>query len=121
MRIMWNMAGGLSFSAGVIGAFLPIVPTVPFMLLAAFCFARGSNRFHRWLVDHPRFGPPIRDWQDRGVIRPRAKMAALVAMAASLAPPFILGLPGYLLAVQATVLVAVAVYIVTRPDGTEAP
>lgn len=119
MRVIWNVAGGVAFTIGTVGAFLPLLPTVPFMLLAAFCFARGSERFHRWLLGS-RFGPPIRDWQERGVIRPRAKLAALVAILASLVPPLMLGLPLWAIGLQALVLAGVAVFILTRPDGNAA-
>ena len=59
MRTLWTLAGFFCFGLGFIGAFLPLLPTVPFMLLAAYCFARGSERFHEWLITHPTFGPPV--------------------------------------------------------------
>ncbi|MEL6196524.1 MAG: YbaN family protein, partial [Pseudomonadota bacterium] len=82
-RLIWTSAGWIAFGLGALGVALPLLPTVPFMLLAAFCFARGSDRFHDWLVEHPRFGPPIQDWRSSGVIRPRAKRLAVVAIAFS--------------------------------------
>ncbi|MEM1160041.1 MAG: YbaN family protein, partial [Pseudomonadota bacterium] len=72
MKILWTLAGWAAFGLGLLGAALPLLPTVPFMLLAAFCFARGSERFHRWLMNHPRFGPGIRDWQAHRAISRRA-------------------------------------------------
>ena len=87
------------------------------MLLAAFCFARGSEPFHRWLVHHPRFGPPIRDWQAHGAISRRAKRAAVLAIAATFAVSLLIGLPASALAIQAAVLACVLVFILTRPDG----
>ena len=70
MRRLWTIAGWTAFGFGVLGVALPLLPTVPFMLLAAFCFARGSDRFHHWLMNHSRFGPQIHDWYAAGVIRP---------------------------------------------------
>jgi len=54
--------GWLAFATGILGIVLPLLPTTPFMLLAAALFARSSPRFHRWLLAHPWFGPPIEDW-----------------------------------------------------------
>ncbi len=77
MRTLWTLLG-LSFTAiGIIGVFVPLLPTTPFLLLAVVCFERGSPRFHRWLLEHPLFGPPILDWQRNRVIRPRAKVLAI--------------------------------------------
>src|SRR3546814_9486288 len=61
------------------------MPTTVFLLIALWAFARGSPRFHTWLYTHPRFGPPLQAWDRHGVIRPGAKVVAIVAMAASLA------------------------------------
>ena len=67
---------------GTIGIFLPIMPTVPFLLLATFCFARSNPVWEQRLLDHPRYGPPLRQWRERRAISRRAKQGALVAMAA---------------------------------------
>lgn len=82
---MFNIGGGTALLVGLVGAFLPLLPTVPFLLLAAFCFARGNPRAERWLVDHPQFGPHIIAWRTHGAISPRGKRAALVALAISAA------------------------------------
>ena len=117
MRSLWIIAGLISTGLGVIGAFLPLLPTVPFLLLAAACFARGSERLHDWLMAHPRFGPPIADWRDGGAISPASKRAALVAIALSFAIPLALGASLWIVAVQAVALGAVTVFILTRPGG----
>lgn len=67
---------------GTIGIFLPIMPTVPFLLLATFCFARSNPVWEQRLLDHPRYGPPLRQWRERRAISRRAKQGALAAMAA---------------------------------------
>ncbi len=118
MRNLWIIAGLISLGAGIIGAFLPLLPTVPFLLLSAACFARGSDRLHDWLLSHPRLGPPIADWRDGGAIRPAAKRAALIAIALSFAIPLALGTTGWVVVVQVVVLTAVAVFILTRPGGS---
>jgi len=63
---------------GIAGMFLPILPTTPFILLAAFCFSRGSQRLHHWLRNNPHFGKIIRDWEEHRAIRTRAKFMATV-------------------------------------------
>lgn len=117
IRSLWTAAGVLSFAIGAIGAVLPLLPTVPFMLLAAFCFARGSERFHLWLLDHPRFGPAIRNWQAHGAISRRAKRAATIAIALTFLASILWGVPLYALAMQAAVLAIVLTFLLTRPEG----
>ena len=117
MRHLWTMAGLSAVGLGFVGVWLPLLPTVPFMLLAAFCFARGSDRFHTWLMTHPRFGPAIRDWQTHGAISRSGKRAAMVAIAAGVLISVILGVAPWALGLQAVVLTMVATFILTRPDG----
>jgi len=81
---MWVVLGAVFLLLGVIGIFLPVLPTTPFVLLAAACFARGSQRFHEWLLGHPRFGPLVSDWQRYRSIPFRAKCLALSMMWASM-------------------------------------
>jgi len=72
--------GWLSVVLGVIGIFLPVLPTTPFLLLAAACFMRSSRRFYYWLVEHPRLGPWIRDYLDGNGIPLKGKLYALGLM-----------------------------------------
>lgn len=117
IRALWLAGGLVSLALGAMGVFLPLVPTVPFMLLAALCFARSSERLHAWLLSHPTFGLPIADWQERGAISARAKRLATVAVAATFAISVALGLKPWILATQGTVLAAVALFLWTRPDA----
>ncbi|MEM7239207.1 MAG: YbaN family protein [Pseudomonadota bacterium] len=117
MRLLWTGLGWGAVGLGSVGAVVPLLPTVPFLLLAAFCFARGSDRFHAWLLEHPRFGPPIADWQKHGAIRPGAKIAAVVAIAASVAIPLLIGVPDRVLYIQIPVLACVLLFILSRPSG----
>lgn len=119
-RYLWLMLGFLATGCGIAGAVLPLVPTTPFLLLAAYAFARSSPRFHGWLVNHPRFGPLILNWQRHGSIAPRAKRLALVMMAATILSSWLLGASSQILGIQAVVLAGSAAFILTRPDGPAA-
>ena len=117
MRMLWTTAGMVSFGLGVVGVVVPLLPTVPFMLLAAYCFARGSEKFHDWLVNHPRFGPGIRDWRAHGAISRKGKIAATVAILAALCISMVIGVPTHVLVIQGVVLACVLLFIHTRPHG----
>ena len=80
------IAGGLTcVGLGVAGIVLPVLPTTPFILLAAYCFARASPRLHRWLLDSRTFGPMIREWQTHRAIPWRTKLTAIALMSATMA------------------------------------
>jgi hypothetical protein len=115
MRLVWLCLGGLSVALGVVGAVLPLMPTVPFMLFAAFCFARGHPPFEAWLLDHRHFGPPIRRWRERGAIGRRAKIAALVGFTGSAVLGLVfLPMPWMLL--PSAVALAGGSWVWTRPE-----
>lgn len=80
LRYVQFAIGWLSVALGVLGIFLPVLPTTPFLLLAAACFARSSPRFYHWLVEHPRLGPWIRDYLDGNGIPLKAKVYAIGLM-----------------------------------------
>lgn len=84
-RHLWTGAGLFFVGLGAVGAFLPLLPTVPFLLLAVFCFARGNPVWEQRLLAHPKWGPPLREWRERRAIPRRAKVAALATMAVSVA------------------------------------
>lgn len=100
--------GWLAFVAGIVGIVLPLLPTTPFMLLAAALFARSSPRFHHWLLTHPWFGPPIVDWQQYRAIRRHARRRAvlfiLLTFSVSLAVVPLLWVKGLLLVIMAVLL-----------------
>lgn len=81
LRALWVAGGLLALGTGLVGIFLPLLPTTPFVLLAAFCFARSSPRLEAWLLAHARFGPMIRNWRDHHAIPLRAKQLAWTMMA----------------------------------------
>ena len=84
VRLLLWLLGAISLALGLIGLFLPVLPTTPFMLLAAACFARSSPRFHRWLLGHRTFGPIVSEWERHRAIPWRAKLWAIGLMSTTL-------------------------------------
>lgn len=112
-------AAGLCFVAlGIVGAFLPVLPTTPFMILAAACFARSSPRLESRLLNHPRFGPALRDWRERRAISPRAKRASLIGCAAGYGLFWYMRSPGALEASLVGLLMLTGIaYVYSRPSS----
>ena len=115
--MLWTCAGWLALALGAIGAFLPVLPTTPLVLLAAFCFGKGSPRLRRWLERNKRFGPAIRDWEDRGAIPRTAKRLACVMMAATFLVSLWVGMSFVVLALQGGLMIIGAAYVLSRPDA----
>jgi len=84
MRLLFVALGTLFVLLGIAGALLPVLPTTPFMLLAAACFARASSRFYNWLLNNPTFGPTILEWRRHRSIPWRVKLTAIALMSLTL-------------------------------------
>ncbi|CAN7215893.1 YbaN family protein [Massilia sp. LjRoot122] len=84
MKPFYNLAGALAVLLGILGIFLPLLPTTPFLLLASWCFARGSDRLHRWLLSHRVFGEYLRNFEAGRGIPLKAKIVATVMLWGSL-------------------------------------
>lgn len=117
MRIIWGLSGFIALAVGTLGIFLPLLPTVPLLLLAAFCFARSSNRLHDWLITHPTFGPPIADWNQNGAISRRGKILATVSVFLAFGLAAAMGVKAPILMLQVAVLLCVMLFIWTRPTA----
>jgi hypothetical protein len=85
VRVLFNLAGAIALGLGILGIFLPLLPTTPFVLLAAACFARGSERFHQWLLASPTFGPMVQEWEGHRSLPYRTKITAIVLMSLTMA------------------------------------
>lgn len=117
MRLIYLCLGWLMVGTGIVGAFLPVLPTTPFLLLALWCFSRSSPKLEAWLLSHPRFGPPLRNWREKGAIGRRAKIAAITAMTISYAVFWFTTEPPALRALLvAALMLGSALFIVTRPE-----
>ena len=126
MRPLWLAAGIASVALGLAGVALPLLPTTPFMILAAACFAKSSDRLHGWLLGHRMFGPMIRDWQAYGAVSRKAKWAATVTMLACagvlLAIMFSTGSHrAWMVALPITCMVVVGTWLWLRPEPPEPP
>jgi uncharacterized membrane protein YbaN (DUF454 family) len=114
-RIALILIGFVSLALGALGVFLPLLPTTPFVLVAAIAFAKSSDRLHQWLVDHDIFGPLIADWREHGAISRRTKVISVLSMIAILVISTLLSVPTHVIVIQAIVLSCSAVFILTRP------
>jgi uncharacterized protein len=115
-RRVYLAAGMLSFGLGSVGIFLPLLPTVPLYILAAFCFARSSPALEAKLMNHPRYGPHLVAWREKGVVSRKGKISATAAFAASIFVGFLmLSLPWSL--IPAGVAVICGTWLWRRPEA----
>ena len=105
----------------MVGIVLPVLPTTPFVLLAAWCAGRGSARLHAWLLAHPRFGPVIHEWELHGAVSRKAKRFALGTMALSVAVMWIVVPRPWVAALATAVMIPVAGWLWMRPEPDEQP
>lgn len=106
----------ISIGLAIAGVALPLLPTTPFVLLAAFFASKGSPVFAEWLDNHPRFGPAIAQWRARRAVPVKAKALACLMMAVSWTVLFLLGAPAMMLAISGLFLSGTACYLLTRPN-----
>ncbi len=92
-RFWYLSAGHLCVGLAVLGVFLPLLPTTPFLLLAAGCYARGSVRFYNWLLNSGWFGPMIRNWREHRSVAPRHKVMAIAVIVLSIGSSVVFFVP----------------------------
>ena len=101
---------------GLNGIALPLMPTTPYLLIAAVCFSKGSDNIYRWLINHPTFGPPIINWREKRAITRRSKIVATLSMLVLLVITPLVGAPWWAVAFQAAVLTVVAIFLWRQSD-----
>ncbi len=115
-QAFYLVLGLVMVALGIIGAFLPVMPTTIFLILAAGCFARSSPRLERWLLDHPKLGPTVVAWRRHGAISKQGKALALGGMALGYGIFYATSRPALWLALLvAGVIGACAAYVASRP------
>lgn len=122
LRRLLICIGWLSIAAAVVGLFLPLAPSVPFLLLAVFCFSKSSERFHSWLVEHKHLGPMIRDYLLHGGIPLRGKVVAIgmIWISFPLSACFFVEM-FWLRVLLLSIAAAVTVYLVLMPTASPTP
>lgn len=116
MRWAWIAAGCALTGIGIVGVILPVMPGTVFLILAAACFARGSPRLERWLLNHPQLGPTVVAWRRDRAIPVKAKIAAFAGMTFSVVLVFVTGAPPIAIWSTLALVAAGAAYVGTRPS-----
>jgi uncharacterized protein len=115
-RIAYFCFGWLMLALALIGAVLPVMPMTVFLILAAWGFARSSPRLEQRLLNHPRFGPTLRNWRDRGAISPSTKAVACAGMAFGFSVFWLSAHPApWAVIAVAAFMLASALYVISRP------
>lgn len=116
-RWPWLILGGTSFVLGIIGIALPIMPTTPFMILAAYAFSKSSPRLHKKILELPQIGPLIKEWEEKKIIRKKAKWASTAAIVPlGLYPIIFVPVNLIIKVVIALIIGSVLLFIWTRPS-----
>ena len=118
LKLILFTVGVISLALGFIGAFLPLLPTTPFVLLAAWCFVKSSPKAHQWIYRQPLIGTALKNWEENRAISRRAKIAAISLIALS---AITIGFKVEVMWLKITVLLiltTVSIFIITRNENT---
>lgn len=114
-RMLWRLLAGVSVALAAIGAVLPVVPTTPFLLVAAWAAKRGAPELYERLHQHAIWGPTLCDWRDQRAISTRAKALAIITMSASWSFLWYLNSALPILVVMGVIFASVGVFVLSRP------
>ena len=117
ITLLWRALALLSLTLGVVGIFVPGLPTVPFLLVAAWAGSHGWVALEQWLLNHPRHGPGIRRWRERGAVPRRAKWASTIMMVISAAIMLAMSIPLWTKVSAPLLMAGVAVWLWRRPEA----
>ncbi len=118
LRLLLSSLALIFLILGIIGIFLPVLPTTPFLLLASACYARSSVKFYNAMMNHSHLGPPLRTWKEKRAISRRNKVLAISLLTATALPSVVFWIP--LMPVKwlvGLICVSVAAFLVTRPEA----
>jgi len=117
---VYLIVGTISLAAGIVGVFLPVLPTTPFILLSAWCFFRSSSKIYNWVISNERFGPTIENYQEgRGITKP-TKIKAIVMMWLTITASIYLTIRNmYLISFLYLIAIGVTIYLYRLPTLVE--
>lgn len=116
VRVAYASLAGIALALGIVGLFLPLLPTTPFILVAAWAASKGSPRLHRWIWNHPHMGPLLHNWHTKGAVPRTAKWLACISMSLSWIGMMAMGMSWIILAVTALLFISVCAFLITRPE-----
>lgn len=116
-NILWRAGALTAFAIGIVGIAIPVLPTVPFLILSAWAASNGWPSFERWLLEHRFYGPHIRKWRERGIVPRAAKIWAILTMFGSAVLLQLLDVPRWLQLGVPLVMAVVAVWLWHRPEN----
>ncbi|WP_415677683.1 YbaN family protein [Tsukamurella hominis] len=121
LKWMWWLCAYIALGLGIVGVVVPLMPTTVFILIAAYCAARGSDTLHRKLLEHRVFGPMIRDWQATGAVSRRAKYMAVGSMAVCAVILFLVTPHWWIAGIGTAIMAIVGTWLWLRPEPTPEP
>ncbi len=117
IRWIYLGIGWLFTGLGIAGAFLPVLPTTPFLIVALWSFSNSSPRLKNWLYNHPRYGATLQDWFEHGAIGPRTKLVSICAMTASIPMLYWISGGNVLVSIIHSIVISLtALFILSRPS-----